>query len=140
MAGYMPAQSLLKTLLLTCASFDTGDVTEGDYRAMDQGRTNIAVITPGSLPEFGTTELTRWHTYDAMVDLFSRWDDFTAYNDFGTLRDAVLSTVNAAPCLDETYSITGIASEGNPTEVYDKQGAGPFFMTQRLRFTIQEWV
>ena len=140
MSGYMAAQALLKTKLLTCASFGASDVTEGDYRVMDSGSTNTAVIIPGTVPALDVAGMVRVQEYDAIVDLFTRFIDDTTYNTFGTLRDALLAVIIAAPTLSADYFIIEVRTDGDISEVFDRQNAGPFFLTQRLRFVIQEQV
>ena len=142
MSGYMTAQGLLKTLLLTCASFGASDVTEGDFRVLDSGSTNTAVLLPGAIPNFDIAGLVRQVEYEAIMDLFTRFVDDTTYNTFGTLRDAVISTLNtgSAPALSAVYFITLLRSDSDPIELFDKQGNGPFFITQRFRITIEEQV
>ena len=138
---YMPAQSLLKTLLLTCTSFGAADVVEGDERILDRGITNACILYPGALPEYNTARMHRENLYETSLELFTKYTDTTAYATFGTLRDAVLSTLSAAPCLSAGYFITGITGEGEPSEVYevaDGQRRGPYFIMQRLRVAIQE--
>lgn len=138
--SYMAAQALLKTKLLTCTSFGANDVTEGDYRVMDSGSTNTAVIIPGTIPALDVAGMVRYQEYDAIVDLFTRFIDDTTYNTFGTLRDAVLAVIIASPTLSADYFITEVRTDGDISEVFDRQNAGPFFLTQRLRFVIQEQV
>lgn len=137
---YMAAQGYLKTKLLTCASFGASDVTEGDYRVLDSGSTNAAVVIPGTVPALDVAGMVRWHEYDAIVDLFTKFIDDTSYSTFGTLRDAVLAVFITNGTLAADYFVTEIRTDGDIQEVFDRQGAGPFFLTQRFRFVIQEQV
>ena len=138
---YMAAQALLKTRLLTITgSFDSTDVTEGDIRVLDNNPGNAAVLYPGGVPVFDTAIMTRSVAWEGVMDLFTRFVDDTSYSTFGTLRDAVITNLDASPCLDATYWIISITSDGDPEEVYDKQGGGPFFLWQQLRLTITEQV
>lgn len=109
------------------------NATEGDYRIIDSGRTNLAVITPGQMPEYDTASMTRTQRHEAVIDLFTRFIDFTAFNSFGTLRDALVAAINGAPCMSDTYFITGVQSDGG-LDVYDN------VITQRLRVAIEEQV
>lgn len=143
MSGYMPAQALLKTLLLTNASFGASDVTEGDDRILDRGITNGAVLYPGGVTEYDTAGMTRAHQWEGYIDLFTKFIDNTAYATFGTLRDSVIATIAGAPCLSSVYFVTMIRGEDGPSEVYERvngQLMGPYFLTQRLRVTIEEQV
>ena len=138
--SYMAAQTLLKALLVTCGSLGASNVTEGDLRVLDSGLTNTAVIFPGILPVMDLATLVRVREYEAIVDLFTKFVDDTAYSTFGTLRDAVIATIMGGRDMSGTYFITALASDGEPTELFDKQGAGPFFVNQRFRLVIQEQV
>ena len=137
--SYMTAQGLLKTLIATVTSFESGDVVEGDLRVLDHGATYACVIFPGALPGYDLASMTRVQEYEAMVDLFVRYVDTGAYSLLGTLRDAVITVLEVAPCLSETYYVTAIRGD-EPVELYDTTGAGPFFVSQRLHMTIQEQV
>ena len=138
--SYMAAQALLKTKLLTCNSFGASDVSECDYRILDSGSTNTAVVIPGNVPALDVAGRTRVQVYEGIVDLFTRFIDDTTYNTFGTLRDAVLAVFIASPTLSADYFITEIRTDGDISEVFDRQNAGPFFLTQRLRLVIEEQV
>ena len=138
---YMAAQALLKTRLLTITgSFDTGEVTEGDVRILDNNPGNAAVLFPGAIPVYDTSIMQRSVAWEGVLDLFTKFVDDTSYSTFGTLRDAVISNLDASPCLDATYWVISIVSDGDPIELYDQQGAGPFYLWQRLRLTITEQV
>jgi len=57
--SYMAAQALLKTLILTdSTNFPTGSVSEGDFRILDSGLSNLAILLPGALPEYNTVAQT----------------------------------------------------------------------------------
>lgn len=140
MSAYMTAQGLLKTLLLTNSSFGASDVTEGDLRILDSGSTNTAVLFPGSVPTYDVAGMERQHEWTAILDLFKRFVDDTSYSGFGTLRDSVFTTIEAAPALSASFFIYNITSDSEPFEVFDKQGAGPFFIGQRFLLSIMEQV
>jgi hypothetical protein len=136
----MPAQALLKTLLLTSPSFVEGSVTEGDIRVLDSGLTNMCVLYPGSIPAYDTAGMTREHEWDCLADIYTRFLNDTAYSTLGTLRDELILLLDATKFLSVTYYIAGIISDGDLMDVKDKQGGGPYFVTQRLRVTIVEEV
>jgi len=71
---------------------------------------------------------------------YTRFVDDTSYATFGTVRDSLITTIAAAPCLSASYFLTSIVSEEDPNDVFDQQGAGPFFVRQIMRFTIEEQV
>ena len=134
--SYMTAQGLIKTLLLTLTStFPSGSVTEGDLRCLDTGGlTNYAVLFPGAVISYDTaTNDPRTHEWECLIDLFTRFVDDTSYSTFGTLRDTVISKLDTSQALSATYFIMRIESDGDPAELFDKIGGGPFFITQRLR-------
>ena len=137
----MAGQGYLKTLLLTISgSFGASDVTEGDVRVLDSGSTNTAVLFPGAVLPYDTAGMVREHEHEAILDLFTKFVDDTSYSTFGTLRDAVITKFDTTKALSADYFITMIVSDGDPVELYDKQGGGPFFITQRLRITFTEQV
>lgn len=137
--SYMTAQGLIKTLLLTLtATFNAANVTEGDLRILDNGNTNSAVLFPGALNAFDTASMTRVHEYDCIMDLFTKFVDDTSYSTFGTLRDTVIAKLDTNQALSATYFIMSVSSDGDPIELFDRQGAGPFFITQRFRIAFVE--
>jgi hypothetical protein len=136
--AYMTAQGLLKTLLLTVSGFSASDVTEGDLRVLDSGTTYKAVLFPGSIPEIDLAGMSRVIEYEAIIDLFVKFTDDTSYSAFGTFRDLVIAKLDALPALSDTYFMTRLNSDGAPIEIFDRQGAGPFFVTQRFIVTIEE--
>ena len=138
--GYMTAQGLIKTLLLTNANFGADDVTEGDLRILDRGITNAAVLFPGTIQGLDLAGMVREDAYEGYIDLFTKFTGDEAYNTFGTLRDSVVATLDGGKCLSATHFITAISSDGDPVELYDKENRGPFFIWQRLRLTIMEQV
>jgi hypothetical protein len=138
MAGYMAAQALLKTLLLTVGSLSPAGVTEGDARVLDSGITYAAIIYPGTVPPYELAAKVRMHEWEALVDIFIKFTDDTTYSAFGTFRDAVMAAILAGRILSETYFITSMQATGGPSDVMDKQDNGPFFVTQQLQLTIRE--
>lgn len=137
--SYMTAQGLLKTLILNASTtFVSGSVTEGDYRVLDSGYTNSCVLLPGQVPNFDTAGMVREQVWECIADVFTKFVDDTSYSTFGATRDAMITTIDAAPCLSATYFVMAISSDGEPRDVFDTSGGGPYFVTQRLRITIQE--
>lgn len=136
--SYMTAQGLIKTLLLTNTNLVSGSVTEGDYRVLDSSYTNSAVLLPGSVPSYDTSGMTRSQQWTCILDLFCRFVDDTSYASFGTLRDSVMDTIIAAPCLSAVYTITEITTDGDPVDINYKDGSGPVYVSQRLNLSIEE--
>lgn len=143
MTGYMAAQALLKTLLLTCGSFGASDVVESDDRILDRGITNACILYPADMPERDLEHMAREKVWQCYADLFTKYVDSTSFSAFGTLRDAVIATLETGRCMTGTYFITQVAGSGAPSEVYERvsgQLMGPYFIVQRLRITIKEQV
>ena len=140
MTAYMGAQTLIKTILAGVDGLSVSNVTEGDLRVLDAGNTYAAVLFPGSIPGVTLSSMDRVQEYECILDLFIRFDDDTTYTDFGTFRDLVIDALYDDPAPSSTYFLTNLRSDGDPAEVYDKMGAGPFFITQRLVITVQEQV
>ncbi len=141
--SYVTCSAALKSiLLLLTATFSTGDVSEGDYRILDSGRTNLAILNPGSVPTseiFAKQSRRRW---EILLDLYIRFVDDTSYSSFSALRDVVLAQIEAYPTLNlkGRILVEYYQSDGDPSEVVDRQGAGPFFITQRFRVMVQETI
>jgi hypothetical protein len=138
--SYMTAQGKLKTLLLTNSNFSAGDVTEGDLRVLDVGRDNLAVLFPGSVPEYNLASMRRSRAWEGVIELYKRFSDDTTYSNFGTLRDSVFLTIEESNCLDETYFITSILAEGDVVEITDTSGGGPYYVMQMIRVIIEEQI
>jgi hypothetical protein len=118
-------------------------VTRGDYRPLDSGRAAICVILPGRITSNDAASYTIRRTWSIPFDLFHRYtDNGTSEQAFTTLLDEVIARLDTYPTLDNEAGVTlvEISTEGDPTDVFDKQGAGPFFMVQTLRATITERV
>jgi hypothetical protein len=138
--SYMSAQALLKTTIEGASTFfSEGDVVEGDVRILDSGRDNIAIIYPGSIPSHDLMGMRRAIVWEALVDVVKRFSDYSSYNAFGTLRDALVAQLEDRRCMSAAYWIVSIATVEDPVEIGEKgSSAGPFFIMQRLRITIQE--
>lgn len=137
MAGYMPAQALLKTLLLTCASFSAGDVTESDFSILDRGRPACCVLFPGGIPNYDTAGRVREHQWEAILDLAKRFTSDADWSTFGALRDEVVAKLDATKALSADYFIVNITTDGDPDKLTGPAGA---IILQTLRITINEQV
>jgi hypothetical protein len=136
--AYMAAQALLKTLLLTMTELSNDGVTEGDARVLDSGRDYFAILYPGAVNSYELSAKVREHEFEGIVQVFSRNKDAAAYATFGTFRDAVIAKIKLGRMLSENYFITSATAEGRLNDVFDKTGAGPFYVMQELSLTIQE--
>jgi hypothetical protein len=126
--------------LTDTTNFVTGSVTEGDYRILDSGYTNACVLLPGSFPEMDLASLKRDIYWEAYADLFTRFVDDTSYTTFGTLRDSVFTIIRANRSLSAVYQMIGISPADEPRDIFNKQGQGPFWIMQRLRIAIVEFI
>jgi len=138
--SYMTAQGLVKTMLLTNTNFSADDVTESNIRPLDMGRTNIAVLWPGTFDPIDLESMTKDRGWTVLVDLFTKFSGETSYSAIGTLRDSVIATIEAGRALSSTLIVVGIEADGDPQEVFDRQSAGPFFVVQRMRLNVTEFI
>jgi hypothetical protein len=144
--SYATCRDAVKTQLLAISSrFGASDVTIGDYRVLDSGSTNCAVMRPGSLARNETAAYVTEHEWDVVFDLFTRQVDDASYATFTVLLDDVIARIDAYPKLGtggaaELLVISGPTTDGDPEDVFDKLGAGPFFITQRVRVRVLEKV
>jgi len=142
--GYAIAQAI-QAILQGTTRFPDANVTIGDYRILNMGVNEAAIITPGAVPgneEDGQNrQLVTWHT---LVDLFERdQQDGTAWVDFYQERDDVIGTLQRYPNLNQTaveIVAYGISADGDPAQIKSKDNAGPLWIVQTLRIEITERV
>lgn len=137
MAGYMPAQAALKTLLLTCASFAAGDVTESDSSILDRGRPACCILYPGSVPNYDTAGRVREHQWETIADLATRFTSDADWSTFGALRDEIIAKMDTVKVLGTDYFIVNITTDGDPEKLTGPAGS---IILQALRITINEQV
>jgi hypothetical protein len=144
--SYATCRDAVKTQLLAITgSFGTNDVTNGDYRVLDSAAINCAVMRPGSLALNETGSYRTEHNWDVIFDLFTKAVDDTSYATFMALLDTVIARLDAYPKLGtggaaDLLVISGPTTDGDPEDVFDKIGAGPFFIVQRVRVRVREYV
>jgi hypothetical protein len=138
MSGYMPAQALLKTLLLTVSGFSAGDVVESDPKVLDQGRLQVVNLEHGGIPQFDVAGLQRVHAWEALADLLVRFRTDADTTRHGTLRDAIVAKLDATKDLSADYYISMIQTDGDPERL--KHPSAGEYIIQTLRITIVERV
>ncbi|MEA1998243.1 MAG: hypothetical protein U9N61_02805 [Euryarchaeota archaeon] len=139
--SYSTVEAAVQTVLQKLTRFADSEITRGDYRILDAIRTDCIVLTPGSFGETQRISESVYRAWDVLADLFYCYlDDGSSWTDFATSRDAVINQLEQYPTLDNTLGITGIevSAADDIQEVYSDDGAGPFFLMQRLRVTILE--
>lgn len=131
-------------LLLVSGRFGANDVTNGDYRCLDSGSTNLAVMLPGVLTRDETASYRTRREWDVRFDLFTRQIDDTSYATFSAVLDDVVAAIDARPKLGTAgvadLLVLSLTTDGDPQDVFDRIGAGPFFIVQRVRVGVREYV
>lgn len=121
----------------------------GDYRLLDYGTAEIAVLEPGPFQdEIGGETLTgwspiRWFTWDIVINLFERYSptEPTVTAALSTMRDEVVAAFVAKPILNSTgnrVQLRSIATDGEPVDVMGTDGSGPYFKMQSIRVRVRE--
>lgn len=139
-------QSALQTVLQGLPQFadHPEGVTRGDYSILESQDLDVMiVIEPGVFGsgDAGACQITR--TWQIPFNIFCRYTgDITTLADFSTFRDAVIDRLDSYPTLNGQDNITlaRLSAEGDPTEVKDRTGGGPFFTMQTLQAEIIERV
>ena len=113
-------------------------VTHGDYSLFDKGVGNFVVLLPGPVSEAVIQAHSSIRTWTLYADLFVRFTNETAaWLSFVTLRSSVIDQLEKYPMLNNSSGVLKIvvAANDDAQGVFDTQGAGPMWFTQR--FTIQ---
>ncbi len=141
---YATVEAAVQTLIVAMTEFDSDSVSRGDYKILDSGADDLAVLTPGSFTKDETGQagarksLRNW---SVLVDLFRKYlDDGTTWTNFVATRDALVDQLELYPSLNGTAGVTLVAVEAgsDPSEVYDDDDNGPFFIFQRIRIAVNE--
>lgn len=147
--SYATCEAALKAkILLLTSTFLAGDVTQSDERTLDSGLDathgpNKVILWPGQVKsDTVSNDGLAVRTWGIYTDLFTVYQDDSDWADFKTTRDALMRNLETDQIIIQISGsvawIDGIASEGNPDMVLDKQGSGPFFITQRIRVNVTE--
>ena len=113
-------------------------VTHGDYSLFDKGVGNFIVLLPGPVSEAVIQARSSIRTWTIYADVFVRFSNEAAsWLSFVTLRSAVIDQLEKYPMLNNSSGVLKIVVSANDDAqgVFDTQGAGPMWFTQR--FTIQ---
>lgn len=128
--------------LLTTVFPTSSLVTIADYRVLDSGITNAAVLVPGNFDggeAHGYETTVRW---DVLVDLFTKYttNQAATITAFTAMRDAVIAKLNLYPSLLNESGVSKIVvtGDGDPTDVMTQEV--PVFIFQRLRVTVTQRV
>ena len=132
------------TLLLLTSRFAATDMSFGDDRILDSGLTKAVIFLPGALAKDETASYRTERHWDVLFDLFTRNMDNTSLAAFSALVDDVVAKLDAYPKLGTAGTadllVLSTNTDGDPQDVYDKLGAGPFFIVQRFRVRVREYV
>ena len=116
-------------------------VTHGDYSPFDKGVGNFIVLVPGPVSESVNQARSSIRTWTIYMDLFVRFaNDTSSWLSFVTLRSSVIDQLEKYPMLDDSTGVLKISVSANedPQGVFDSQGAGPMWFTQRFTVDITE--
>jgi hypothetical protein len=114
-------------------------VKHGDYGLFDQGLLHFLVFVPGNVSESVKVSQQDYKTYGLYGDLFAKFtNEPEAWDSLITLRSSIIATFEKYPRLNNTTGITRVrvSCPDDPEAVFDKSKNGPFWLTQRLVFSI----
>jgi hypothetical protein len=137
----------LLSILRAVARFTTTNftstqvVTDGDYRILDQGVDEAAVLSVGTFSLDGQAQNRQEWTHTILIDLFERdKSDGQVLTSFRSLRGAVLDALRQYPQLNNpAVYVTGFdwSAEADP-ENGKTVGGAPFVGQElRARYTIE---
>ena len=119
-------------------------LTRGDWRVMNLGKSPCGIFYPGALPPATPLTAESWgYHYHVNFDFYYRFkDDGKSMREFEELRDKVLQHMQAYPTLNHLSSTTEIEgfSGSDVIELYSKEGQGPYYLAQTLTWTILDYV
>jgi len=134
--SYATIEAGLQGLLQGLERFASADVTRGDWRVLDREGSRCVVLYPGpfEVEEAGDYGQ-KWHFWTVYGDVFERYQDHgTSEQNFAATRQDVVDAINANPTLNGVSGVTmALARRGGELEyVYDRDGAGPFYVMQQI--------
>lgn len=143
MAGSADIMTRLQTLLQALSEFSDADVTQGDFRVLDQGSAPYAVIYPGGFEvlqrsDSGEEMLIRWRHY---VEVFATFLN-DSYGNLVSARATVLNCLHSYPQLNGLKGILRayVESGDDVRYLYPPQGDVPAFVFVRLTHLAEEYV
>jgi hypothetical protein len=142
--SYTAIETALQTILQEMSDFTASDVSLTNYDVLDNGTgsKNKVVLRPGGIVAAPDTFATGTRTWGILMDLFTIYHADEDWATFKAMRENVITKIEAHFPLDistGTVIMTRLESADDPQEVFDKAGAGPFFVMQRLRLTVDEY-
>jgi hypothetical protein len=116
-------------------------VSHGDYSLLDKGIGNCIVLIPGPASESlkqARSLLREWTFYADMFVKFT--DEPVSWLAFVTLRSSVLDALEKYPILNNLSGIerVTVACNDDPNGVFDSQGNGPMWFSQRFEINVTE--
>jgi hypothetical protein len=139
--AYFDIENAVKTLLLTdTTDFRSVDISQGNYDIIENGAPSHIVLVPGAVGPEQVGSCTLLRTWDVMIDIFIRYSVDNPWTTFQTVRANVMAKLDAYPTLNNptTMVVQQLVSAGDVSEVFEKNGEGPFYLLQRLRLTVEE--
>ena len=142
---YAVIEAAVKTLLEGMTEFvSNDDISRGDYRILDSGAINLAVLTPGTFTkdeagQAGARKSLR--NWSVIIDLFRKYlDDGKTWTDFEATRDALVDRLELFPSLNGTAGVTlvGVEADSELGGIFDEDDNGPFFLVQTIRVAVNE--
>lgn len=139
--SYLIVQAATKTILEGVTGYlDNTSVRLGDYGVLDDGLDHCAVLRPGAISGGETAARITDREYAVLVDIFRKWlNDNDTLQNLAVFRDAVFEQLDKYPTLNlsGTTRVLAITTDGDPVDVNDENGLGPFFVMQRLRIRVR---
>jgi len=152
--SYDAIEAAIKTILLydtttfpALVAPDTiSQVTRGDWRIMDSGKSPLVVLYAGGYTE-DESQIAALNefavTWTAKLDLIVKYtDDGATRTTLAQKRDVILQDIMQYPMLHGLASATArlgkITSDGDPVPIFDKNGGGPFFLMQTFSIPVSE--
>jgi hypothetical protein len=151
--SYAAIQANVKTILSGLTRFTglTAAIVEEDTSVLDLGYSEAIILAPGSFEGLEPDAISagfdplRYRVWHVLIHLFERYGINEAATDtaFIALRDAVIAEIEKYPALKDTSRMTDyltLAADGDPEDVFNSIGQGPFFKLQVLRLRARETV
>jgi hypothetical protein len=151
--SYAAIQANVKTILAGLTRFAglTAAIVEEDTSVLDRGYSEAIILAPGSFEGLEPQEISagfdplRYRVWNVLINIFERYSTNESATDaaFIALRDAVIAEIEQYPALRDASRMTDyltLASDGDPADVNNAIGQGPFFKMQVLRLRVRETV
>ena len=139
---YDEIEARIQTLIQALTRFagNTGRVTRGNYKILDTGVPEAVILDMGAVGPETQEAYGVYRDFDVLVTILTKYgaDEATMHTNFKALRYDIIALEEKYPSLNNLGGViqTAIQSDGDPDDVYDKLGAGPFFRMQSLRWTV----